>query len=363
MKFLKNKKKIQKETKGTQCLNCGHKLSLEENFCPNCGQANDISRISLKHHFSEYLSGFFSFDNRFFKTIKPLLFKPGKVTREFIEGKRTKYVNPFQMYLHITIIFFLIIGLFNTIDKYEDVDQKAIVIKEQEKIQVIDSLKKEIASAKTKDSILIKKHQLDLNFSFGSDSDTLKKDIDKNSINEKLERFMKYDKEHKDYSIPKALNELGYKDSAWNIFYFNKAKDLNKFFSGDSDFIKSYANNFISKISIALFFLLPFFTLIVALFYLKSDYNYSEHLVFVFHVQTVFFIMLSILILFDRIFDTDFGMIVFFILFLFYLYKALRNFFKEGRLITFIKFLVLNLLYSIVAIAGLIIVAFIAFMI
>ncbi len=258
------------------------------------------------------------------------------------------------------------IGFFNTIDKYKNIDREKLVINEQEKTQIIDSLKKEISTVKTKDSVLLKKHNLDLDFSFGTESsDTLNEEssINKNSLDGKLSIFMKYDKEHKNYSIRKALNELGYEDTSWNYFYFNKAKDFNRLFSEDPDFIKSYRNNFISKISIALFFLLPVFTLVVALLYLKTDYNYSEHLVFVFHVQSVFFILLTVLILFDRIFNTDIGLGVFLILFLFYLYKALRNFFKEGRLITFIKFIVLNLSYSFLAVLGFIFIAFISFII
>lgn len=371
MKFLKKtKKKPKKSTKGTRCLNCGHKIKLEDNFCSNCGQTNDTGRISLKHYFSEYLSGFFSFDNRFFSTIKPLLFKPGKVTREYIEGKRTKYVNPFQLYLHITIIFFLMIGFFKSLDQYKDTASLTAIDQENQKAMILDSLKNDLNQLKKKDSLLQDENSFDfdLNFSGNGTSNRKKNDsisikINKNKINNVITKFMRYDKEHENVSVRTALKELGYEDTVWNNFYYNKARDLNKFSKGDHAFIRSYINNFISKISIALFFLLPLFTLFVALLYLKSDYNYSEHLVFVFHVQTVFFIMLITLILFDRIFNTDGGLLILFLLFLFYLYKSLKNFFREGWFITFIKFIILNFFYLILSVFGLILVAFIAFLI
>jgi hypothetical protein len=387
MKFLKkNKKKTEKDTKGTSCLNCGQELSTEDNFCPKCGQINYTGRISLKHYFSDLLAGFFSFDNRFLKTIYPLIFKPGKVTREYIEGKRTRYVNPFQLYLHITIIFFLMIGLFDTMDKYSEIPSEDLVEYEKERAEVFDSIKKDLDDLlqekepqtektvvtdsikkesdriSTKDSLPVKENEINIDVDYDTGSnDTLTGN--KKDLGVKFISFINYEKDHKDTSVREALKDLGYSENRWNVFYYSKAKDFNKFSSGDSDFISSYGNNFTSKTSLALFFLLPLFTLIVALLYLKSDYNYSEHLVFVFHVQTVFFIMLLIVSIFDRIFDTGNGIIIFFILFLFYLYKALRNFFRQGRFITIVKFIILNLIYSIMAIFGLIIVAFIAFLI
>jgi hypothetical protein len=275
------------------------------------------------------------------------------------------------MYLFISIIFFLIIGLFNTLDNFKDTSSQTSddTNKTEDRI-VIDSLKNNIAKIKkdytTADA---KGFNIDLNFNNDTIESGEKKDksvSDKNVkplFDNKIGDFMTYSKSHKDVSISKALKELGYKKTALNIFFYNKAQDLNKLLKGNPDYIRSYANNFVSKISIALFFLLPLFTLLLSLLYLKSDYNYSEHLVFVFHVQTVFFIMLTVFILFDRIFGLDTGISLFLILFPFYLYKALRNFYEEKRFKTIVKFFTLNTVYFILSVFGLIIVAFIAFLI
>ena len=132
---------------GRNCLNCGKDISEEDNFCPNCGQVNDLNRLSVKQYFSEYLNGFYEFDNRFLRTVVPLLFKPGQVSKNYVEGKRIHYVNPFQLYLHITILFFLIVGIFKTVDSFKPGAEKPASIiteinKEKDKVD-LDSLKEE----------------------------------------------------------------------------------------------------------------------------------------------------------------------------------------------------------------------------
>ena len=70
-----------------------------------------------------------------------------------------------------------------------------------------------------------------------------------------------------------------------------------------------------------------------------------EHLVFTFHVQAVFFILIGLGILIDTTFKTDWAALFLNIIFLFYLYKALRNFYRQGRVKTIVKFLLLNLIF------------------
>ncbi len=369
---MKSISEFKKDKRGATCLNCEKTISPNDHFCPNCGQVNNTSRISLKYYFSEYLSGFFSFDNRFFKTIIPLLFKPGKVTREFIEGKRKKYVNPFQLYLNITIIFFLLIGLFNTIDNFKE-DQKISISSKNDSddfSKTLDTINK-ILEESEKDSIATES-DFSLDFNYNTDSieqsniDTkAQKDSTISTTNRlinKISKFIDYDKKHKEIDIPKALNELGYEVNNWNVFYYSKAKNINKFIK-NAAFRKSYGDNLISKISIALFLLLPVFTLFVSLLYIRNKYNYSEHLVFVFHTQTVFFILLILSVIIDRYLTSDWATTLAIFLFLSYLFVALRNFYKQGKFKTFIKFIILNSFYFVLALIGGILVSFIAFVI
>ena len=85
---MKSITRFTKNIRGNECLNCGTHLTTDDNFCGRCGQVNDTKRLSVKQYFSEYLSGFLNFDNRFLKTVIPLVFKPGFVTKEYVDGKR-----------------------------------------------------------------------------------------------------------------------------------------------------------------------------------------------------------------------------------------------------------------------------------
>lgn len=76
-----------KQVKGLECLNCGQPLIGNENFCSYCGQKNSTKELSFDRFLNNLFSGFFSFDSRFWRTFIPLLTKPGKVSKEFIEGK------------------------------------------------------------------------------------------------------------------------------------------------------------------------------------------------------------------------------------------------------------------------------------
>ena len=171
---------------------------------------------------------------------------------------------------------------------------------------------------------------------------------------------MDYDNQHKEVSALEALDDLGYERSYWNVFYYNKAQNINQAMA-DKEYLHSWIDRIISKISVALFLLLPIFTIIVAILYYRSKYNYTQHLVFVFHVQTVFFIMLLFFMVIDEIFDVGFVYPIFLILFLFYLYKSMRNFYLQGRFKTLIKYFILNTFFVILAIVGGSIISFITF--
>lgn len=76
----------------TKCKNCAN--SFEGNYCPNCSQKADTHRFSVKHFAHEAFHAFTHADKGIFFLAKELFVRPGKVAREFNEGKRKKYFNP-----------------------------------------------------------------------------------------------------------------------------------------------------------------------------------------------------------------------------------------------------------------------------
>jgi hypothetical protein len=181
-------------------------------------------------------------------------------------------------------------------------------------------------------------------------------------IIQKVRMFMDHDKANPDTNVLKALDELGIEQSYWNVFYYNKARDFNEAMSS-SEYWKEWVDRVLSRVSVALFFLLPVFTMIVSLLYFRHRYNYTENLVFVFHVQTVFFMLLMIFMIIGRFSESEWITGIFLTIFLFYLYKAMRTFYEQGRFKTIVKFIMLNLFFMILAGIGAVIVSFLAFLI
>ncbi|MEJ2534800.1 MAG: DUF3667 domain-containing protein [Gammaproteobacteria bacterium] len=63
----------------------------------------------------ELLEDFLDFDSRFARTLKPLLFKPGRLTRDYLDGRRFRYTPPIRLYLFSSIAFFLLAALFSAL--------------------------------------------------------------------------------------------------------------------------------------------------------------------------------------------------------------------------------------------------------
>ncbi len=90
---------------GLPCLNCGEVV--EDRFCTSCGQlATDFHR-PWWDLVATSLGDTFLFDSRLARTIPLLLFKPGRLTRNYLDGQRSRYVPPFRMLLLTSVLFFL----------------------------------------------------------------------------------------------------------------------------------------------------------------------------------------------------------------------------------------------------------------
>jgi hypothetical protein len=87
------------------CRNCGAVLA--GRFCSNCGQGADVHMPSTRELVHEVLEGLTHSDSRLWITLKCLWFKPGKLTQEFVAGRRAAYLPPFRLYLILSVAFFL----------------------------------------------------------------------------------------------------------------------------------------------------------------------------------------------------------------------------------------------------------------
>lgn len=70
-----------------------------------------------------------------------------------------------------------------------------------------------------------------------------------------------------------------------------------------------------------------------------------EHLIFAFHVQTTLFVFYIVGLTFDLIASLNVGITMANIVFAVYLYKSMRNFYRQRRVKTILKFIILNLIF------------------
>lgn len=88
---------------GHNCADCGAPVTGK--FCAECGQPAHVHR-TLAHLGHELLHGVMHFDGRIWRTLPLLLANPGKLTREWCQGKRTRYVSPLAIFLFTLFIIF-----------------------------------------------------------------------------------------------------------------------------------------------------------------------------------------------------------------------------------------------------------------
>jgi len=180
----------------------------------------------------------------------------------------------------------------------------------------------------------------DFNFSFNGSNDS------------KINRMVDFQKKHPEVPMDQALDSLELKKELWNRFLYTKAKRINNFMSDTDEGKKEFIREMISYASVSIFILLPIFTLFLKFVYIRRRFTYVEHLIFVFHTQTVFFILLTIFFLAGLISGSENVIWIFNLLFLIYLLIAMKKFYQQGYFKTFFKFLILNFTYLLLASIG-----------
>ena len=87
----------------TNCLNCG--AALQGKFCHACGQKAASGHLGMHDFAHEAAHEFLHLDGKILKTVKMLIIRPGELTREFLAGRRARYISPVRLYLTFSLIF------------------------------------------------------------------------------------------------------------------------------------------------------------------------------------------------------------------------------------------------------------------
>ena len=335
----------QPERKEKDCLNCGAEvLGL---YCQNCGQKNAVVHQSFWQLLTHFVYDVFHFDGKFFDTLKRLLFRPGRVPKEYVQGRRLRYLDPIRMYLFTSAVFFLVFYSIIDLEKTFEFDNNRIMSKE-ERFEASARIYT-ANSSQVLDSINGKKLALLLDT---TNSVQLEK-VNATTVNDSSNVIWLYNQPYiiSAFNDSVSLASSGDNDwfenklnSKWQVYKRKYGDDVNKM-------MQDISNRFLHWFPYILFVSLPVFAFILKLLYLRrKKYYYSDHAVFTLYHYIFSFILLLLFWSFEALHQKsgwgvfNFLQTLLVIAWPLYLFIAVKRFYGQGWGKTFIKFLLLNIL-------------------
>ncbi len=91
------------------CRNCGE--TLLGPYCWSCGQEDIDLHRPLQQLAQDAVGDLLNLDTRLLRTLWPLFFQPGALTREYLAGRRVRFVPPLKMFLLASVVFFGLVAL------------------------------------------------------------------------------------------------------------------------------------------------------------------------------------------------------------------------------------------------------------
>ena len=276
------------------CLNCGH--TVEEIFCPHCGQENTETRQPFYFLFTHFIEDFTHYDGQFWKTIKYLLVRPGKLTKEYILGKRQIYVAPVKLYIFISFITFLLPGIIPQTTQAEAGENTSQAEQREATKKVLDELQEErIITDETHKNAKSITDSLQIKDSLNQETILRNGDIfDPDTAFGNAHTLKEYD------SIYAKKGGLAFMISRPCV---KKIFELKESGLTRDQIINKYKETLISTIPKALFIYLPVFAFFLWLFHDKKRWWYFDHGVFTLHYFSFLLLATLIFIMINRLGD------------------------------------------------------------
>jgi hypothetical protein len=330
----------QPERAEKNCLNCG--ADVAGRYCQACGQENIVPHQSFRHLLQHFIFDLFHFDGKFFETLKFILFRPGRVPRAFISGKRISYLDPIRMYLFTSAIFFLIFSSFNK--PHNSRGTVSGTLSRMERYDVASDF-----ASRPSDSAArrLLPALLDSSLSVVFDKDTMEYPDSLIRYNGRIYSFVVKPKD----SVRAHNFDIDFGNNWFGRMIRKRVDHFNERFEEDrKEANRAFQQDLLHRMPYLLFFSLPFFALLLKLMYLRrKQFFYADHLVFTLYHYIFNFILLLVMIIIARI-NTGGWMIGSLLIYalmlagLFSLYKGMRNFYQQSRGRTIVKFLLVNLI-------------------
>ena len=277
------------------CLNCGAAVPKDDVFCGKCGQENEATAVSFAAMVREAWDEFIKIDRKLLDTLRFLVFRPGYLTGEYVQGRRTAYLSPFKMYLAVSAVFFLVWGLIVPFDRLNDLPAQAAAMDKRLAEAQAKAKARKASGAKTVTPV-VKKAE-----SAPDDKITnpvaLYRAMRKSGVRF-FNFYVPFD------GLPATVSE--YRDAeaqkpsakrdAPAIHYLKER--VIRFNSDPADAAKSL---FSSGLPLLLLIHLPLFAAWMRVIYYRQRRLYVEHLAFLLHTHTFFFLVTGLLFLVDAV--------------------------------------------------------------
>ena len=318
------------ENKTDQCLNCGYQLETGYPYCKNCGQKSQKRLLSIGELITNAFISVFSFDGPFFKSLF-LIFKPWKLTENYIKGKRISYYHPARLFMILLILHFGVILSLVKLDNNKTRSnehfsklERSLLLEKYLKLEdsipqilnktVTDTLKRRLFD----DVLLPERDYLDFNNNFGFKEFKITR---KDAI--ELSRD----------SIYKKYNIEGFQEK---LLVAQMIKlDLDRA-GGIRYLIKNFGWSVIIIVALL--------ALLFKLLYRKQKMYYAEHLVFWMNVHATSFFIVIISVLLFKLLNTE-DMLYGGLIVLLVPYFSMLFYYKQGWIKTFFKYIITGLFY------------------
>ena len=328
------------------CLNCG--TELRGQYCGRCGQRASSRLISLWELTRDAFGDLFELDSRLWQTLTPLLIRPGTLTKDYLEGRRARYMPPFRMYLVLSVVFF-VVAFFDPRDDLSllfEPEPETTVEEEQDEAvaaEKLDEAEKRIDELLAEGRISEERAEKAREAIDDGPNFTLYGDGTEKGFNVQYDETTGKCTATGEEQLPEWIRKR---------LTPERLEGICERIAADEG--KTFATLLLDNIPVALIVLLPFMALVLKGLYPLSRRYFVEHLLFFVHFHSFFFLILTVQILFSRIAGLVFVpepiailVIVASSFYVFvYLYKAMRRVYGQGHILTITKYIILSFAYT-----------------
>lgn len=327
------------------CKNCGEKL--QGMYCSRCGQYALDPQQPFWKYIRQYFENVYQFDGKVWQTLFLLFRRPGLLTQEFAAGKINSYVHPLRLFMFLSALFFLytffIIPDADELNKSVSIQQQQASLHEYVQIQPQmalhgDDIPHEDIWMIMPPEGLGEMEQL-LRIDRRQGDDTLLVHVPSYLISDGLLLATENDSVYWSCLDPRIPSEvLASRDRSDEIYNLRLRMEYNK--------IISMLGKWMPIIQLLL---IPFFALLLSLFFRKRHLPYMTHFVQGLHLHSALLIMLFLFIAWIQLFGYS-GRVTWLLILLFvaYMTVSFHRVYQNGWIRSFLKSVLLYSIYLVI---------------